>query len=145
MFDESKKPIMIICICLTALFATLACVLANSGSGGNGLAPIRSLTLEIDKSQREELVDQFRKFADDQSFEIDVTDYNTNGQNVQVWMAGDGMQIIVFFNRKEPNKASLDFYSMQPGDPADEQKVDELLADLKAYINKIPNVTITEE
>lgn len=52
-------------------------------SGSSGQAPLRSLRLTIDKSQREELFGQLRKFADKHGFEYQITDFNTDGENFQ--------------------------------------------------------------
>jgi len=145
MFDECKKPIMAICLCLSALFATLACALASSVGGGNGLAPVRSLTLTIDKSQREELFDRLQKFADEHAFETQLTDFNTNGENFQFWMSREDIFITAGDVPPDPTLVYISFDWKHPGDPVDEEVVDDLLNDLKDIINEIPNVTITEE
>jgi len=127
-------------LCLGIL--VLGCNLLDTVDNGYSLQPVKSFELTIDKSQREELIDQLQKFAKEHDFEIDIADYNTNGELVQVWMAGDGIQIVASYNRKELDKASLNFYD--PGDPVDEETLDELVTDLKNLISEIPNVTITE-
>ncbi|HEX6268773.1 MAG TPA: hypothetical protein VFZ43_00940 [Anaerolineales bacterium] len=140
--DRAKLTITIY-LTLGVLLLTLGCNVFDTANNDNSLAPIRRFRLFVDKSQRDELISQFQKFAEEREFEIDITDYNTNGETIQVWIAGDGLQITVFFNRKEPNEGSLNFYD--PGPPTDEETINELLNDLKRYINEIPNVTITEE
>lgn len=113
--------------------------------GGSGQAPIRSLTLTIDKSKREELFDQLRKFSEKHGFEYQLTDFNTKGENFQFWMSREDIFITASNVPPDPTMVFIDFYRKYPGYPVDEEVVDELLNDLKGFISEIPNVTITEE
>ena len=113
--------------------------------GSKGQAPIRSLRITIDKSQRERLFDQFRKFADKHGFEYQISDFNTNGENFQFWMSRDDITIIANNVPPNPTRVPIRFYAKYPGYPVDEETVDELFSDLKSFISEIPNVTITEE
>jgi len=131
-------------ICFTMLFATLGCALVNSAGGGNSLAPVRSLTLTIDKGQREELFDRLQKFSEKHAFEFRLTDFNTNGERFQFWMSREDVYITASDVPPDPALVYIFFY-IYPGSSIDEESVDKLLIDLKSYIGEIPNVTITEE
>ena len=139
---NSVKPILIAWLCLVALLFTLGCIL--NIADGISLEPVRGLRITIDESQRDDLFAQFQKFADKYRFEIDITDFNTNGEHFQVWMSGDSIQIVASDVPEEPNEVSIDFYGLYPGYPVDEETVDEFLNDLESFISEIPNVTITE-
>lgn|GEM_PF-2849269 len=114
-------------------------------AGSNGQAPVRSLRLTIDESQREELFDRLRTFAEKHGFEYELTDYNTDGENFQFWMSRDDITIIANNVPPNPTRVPIRFYAKYPGYPVDEETVEELLSDLKSFIGEIPNVTITEE
>ena len=145
MSGKCQKSLLNICLCMSVLIATLACALGNSVGGGNSLLPVRKLRVIINENQREELFTQFQKFAEDNEFKIEITDYGNRGEHFQVWMARDNIQIISQDASDDLREFSVYFYGKYPGVPANEETVDELLDDLKSYINEIPNVTITEE
>ena len=127
------------------LLATLGCILPISVGGGNRMLPLRSLTMTIDKSQRQELFDQLQKFAEKHEFEFQITDFNTNGENFQVWMSGKDLTITVSNVPPDPMIVYVVFSGKYPGVSVDEDEVEELFSDIKSFIAEIPNVTITEE
>ena len=59
-------------------------------------------------------------------------------------MSRDDIKIIST-NPFDPRIFRISFYDKYPGYPVDEETVDELVNDLKNFINEIPNVTITEK
>lgn len=111
----------------------------------NGQLPIRSLTMTIDKSQREELFKQLRIFADRHSFKYEFTDFNTNGENFQFWMVRDDMNITTANVSPDPKVVFIDFDRGDPGRPVNEKDVNELFTALKNLVSEIPTVTITGE
>ena len=113
--------------------------------GRDGQAPIRSFQLTLNKSQREDLFEQLRKFAEKHRFEYEFTDFNTNGRNFQFWMSRNDLRIIASNVPPDPTVVFVDFYAKYPGAPVDETVVNDLIKDLKSFISEIPNVTITEE
>lgn len=147
MFTGSNKKIVLIAG-LSILFCILGCtgfvMLMNKVEEGSSQLPIRSLILTIDKSQREELFDQLRQFAEKHGFEFQLTDFNTNGENFQFWMSREDITITAANVPPDPKLVFIDFDRKYPGYPVDEEEVDQLLNDLKSFINEIPNVTITE-
>lgn len=150
----AKRTKLIVIVCLSLCFMAVACVLGfpritsllkMMEVGSEGQAPIKSLTLTIDKSQREELFDKLRSFAETHGFEYELTDFNTNGENFQFWMSRDDLRIIA--NNVPPNvtRVPIRFYAKYPGYPVDEKTIDKLFNEVKSLISEIPNVTITEE
>ena len=148
MSTDRIRLIMPICLCVVILFSTLACALVNNAGGGNSLAPVRSLTLTVQISQRDEFFEQLQTFAEKHAFETETTDYNTNGERFQFWMSRDDLKISATDVPPEPTLVYIFFYAGYPGTPIAEDaidEVDELVTDLISFINEIPNVTVTEE
>ncbi|MEO7841779.1 MAG: hypothetical protein ABIU06_20745 [Anaerolineales bacterium] len=148
MSTERIKFIMPICLCVSVLFSTLACALVNNVGGGNSLAPVRTLTLTVDTSQREEFISQLQIFSEKHGFETEIDYYNIKGEHFQFWMLREDIKITVGSVPPDPTLVYIAFYAGYPGAPADEDavdEVDELVTDLISFISEIPNVTITEE
>ena len=145
MLDKHKKPVVTMCLCLSVLFATLACALVNSVGGGNSLAPVRSLTLTVDTSQREEFINQLQIFSEKHGFETEIDYFNIKGEHFQFWMLKEDIKITAGSVPPDPMLVYIAFYGNYPGVSVDEDEIDELLNDLKSYIAEIPNITITEE
>ena len=145
MLADCKRPIWIVCLSLSVFFFTFGCRLSNIGDDNISLEPVRRLRIRTNEGQREQLFEQFEKFAEKHNFEIRITDYGGRGEHFQVWISGDSIQII---SEDVPGDSSLfgvDFYGKHPGYPVDEKTVDGLLNDLKEFISEIPGVTITEQ
>ena len=145
MLGRYNRPIISICLHLGALFAILACGLVNSVGGGNSLAPVRNLTLTIDKSQRDQLFDQLQKFANKHAFETQLTDFNTKGENFQFWMSREDVTIIADNVPPDPTLVYISFFLKTSRTPENEKIIDDLLKNLEDYIYEIPNVIIAEE
>ena len=145
MSADRIKLIITGCLYLGVILGTFGCTLLNKVADGISQEPIRRLRVIINESQRDELFEQFQKFAAKHSFEIDITDFNTNGEHFQVWISGNGVQIVADDDPSNSRSVSIDLYGIYLGYPVDEESVDALLTDLKSFINEIPNVTITEE
>ena len=125
------------CVCLIVLYS-------NYEREYGSQMPIRSLRITIDKSQRGLLFDQLRKFSKKHSFEYELTDFNTNGENFQFWMSRDDIFITASNVPPDPSLVYVRFY-IYPGSTIDEETIDDLVTDLKSYISEIQDVTITEE
>ena len=150
----AKRIKIIFIVSLSLCFAAVVCVLSipritsllkTMEVGSQGQAPIKSLMVIIDKKQREELFDKLRGFAEKHGFEHELTDFNTNGENFQFWMARDDLRIIANNVPPDATRVPIRFYAIYPGYPVDERIVDELFIELIRLIGEIPNVTITEE
>jgi hypothetical protein len=142
MLDERKTSLIARCLCLTTLLTTQACRLVNTA---NSLAPVRSLTLTVDTSQREEFINQLQMFSDKHGFKTDISYHNIKGEHFQFWMSREDIKIVASSVPPDPTLVYLDLYGAYSGASIDEEEIDELLSDLKLFINAVPNVTITEE
>lgn len=107
--------------------------------------PIRELTITIDPSQRQDLFEQLRRFADKYAFEFHLDFYDPDKEVFLVSMYRDDLKILVDHAPNDPTIISIDFYERNPDNPVPEETIDELLNDLKTFIGEIPNVTITQE
>ena len=149
-----KRTKLIFLGCMSLCFVAMACVISipritsllkMMKVGNEGQAPIKSLTLFIEKDQREALFDKLRGFAEKYGFQYELADFNTNGENFQFWMARDDLRIIASNVPPDATRVPIRFYAKYPGYPVDEKIVDELFNEVKSLISEIPNVTITEE
>lgn len=145
MATQRTKLRVVVFICLGVLLFALGCILPNRTVYPNSLEPVRRLRVTIGENQRDELFDQFQLFAEKHDFEIQITDYGNMGEYFQVWIAGEDIQIVSEDEPGNPRVYSIDFLARYPGYSVGEDAVDELLNDLKSYLNEIPNLTITEE
>ena len=140
---QNSRRIMIGFVCFGVVLFALGCILPNSTAYPNSLAPIRSPTLTIDKSQREKFFDQLREFADKQASRLVLTEYEKIDHFlIEIW--GDDILITASDVPPDPSLVYIFFY-VYGGNTVDEETIDELLNDLKSYINEVPNVAITEE
>lgn len=150
----TKRTKVIVIICLSLCFGVTLCIFGFTRIkslfnlmeiSSNGQTPIRSLRITLEKSQREELFDQLRKFADKHAFQFYISDYGTDGEAYLIQMLRDDITVNASINRHDPNIVSIGLFAKYPGYPVDEETVDDLLNDLKSFISEIPNITITEE
>jgi hypothetical protein len=150
----AERTKLIVILCLSLCFVAMACVfgftritslLNMMQIGSSGQAPVRSLRITLEESQREQLFDQFRNFADKHGFQFHISDYGTGGEDYLIEMSRNDINIDASIIHPDPKIVSIGFYARYPGYPVDEKTVDDLLNDLKSFIREIPNVTITEE
>jgi hypothetical protein len=128
------------------------CLVASVGivriaqRGSEGQAPIRSLRITLDESQRELLFAQLRQFAKKHGFEIQIDEVRTpSGKHFNVWMSRDDILIISSDRPKAQPSISVSFYNQDPAHPASTEMIEGLLDDIKIWIQEIPNVEITEQ
>lgn len=146
---EKRTKMFVLVFLLFALLAT--CTLntsgrmrINSSKTPHGQTPIRKLDIILGQYQHGEFFEQLRKFADKHGFKILITQTDPSGENflVEMWRADveiDGL------DSGDPGLFLLDFYNANEERPASLEDVDELIADLKAFISEIPNIQITEK
>jgi hypothetical protein len=96
-----------------------------------------------DPSQSQQLIEQFRKFAFNHSFRLDIVNPDQDGNDFRIRLLRKDVEIIT---RKpsNPSEFKIEFYNtdcIHPTVPAD---IDDLAVNLKSFISEIPNVTITE-
>lgn len=107
--------------------------------------PIRTLSIQIDENQREELFVQLQKFSEKHEFEFYLNFYRER-EIFSIEMRGKGIEILAL-STPPPYTTELDInvYEEDPTNPPSQETVDELYSDLKAFISEIPNMTIMEE
>jgi hypothetical protein len=140
----------IVIMCLSLCFVALACAFGFIvlQTTTQGQAPIRSLRVTINPSQREELFGQFQKFADKHGFEVVISDYGTGFESYVVEMQRDYIQIAAMHNSHDREIVEIGFYDETRATPVADKTIDtidELIIDLKNFISEIPNVTVTEK
>ena len=145
----ARRAKLIAIIGLGVLLCILGCTgmitLLNKVEEGSSQSPVRSLTITLNKSQREELFDQLRKFAEKHGFEHQITDFNTNGENFKFWISRNDITTIAANVPPDPALVFIDCDRTYPGNPVSKETADTLFNDLISFISEIPKVTISEE
>ena len=106
----------------------------------------RTLRVTIDKNQWNDLLEQFRSFADYWRYAIRIAplDPNNNSYNVELWRAD--MRLTAFMDTDfDEGRVQIHFYDTDRTRPVPEQYYDEEVSDLMSFISEIPNVSIAEE
>jgi len=106
--------------------------------------PIRTLSIRVDKDQREELFSQLRKFSEKHRLSFDLAFY----RDKEIFSIAMGDETIGISGLSKPittTELDIHFYEEDPTNPPSQETVDELFNDLKVFISEIPNVTISEE
>ena len=154
MLTKRAKWVVLIGSILGILVCVFGCakMIATSSSEYNGRypsvrLPIRTLSIQIEENQREELFVQLRKFSDKHQLRFDLNFYKGEEGNeiFSVVMYGDTLHISALSKSINTRELDIRFYEEDPTNPPSQETVDELYNDLKAFISEIPNVTIVEE
>ena len=106
--------------------------------------PLESLEITIEESQRELLIEQLRKFADQNDFKYQIVYYTQAGDNFSIWMKRKDVEVIVR-NPFDPRVFKIGFYNYDCIHPTVASDVEGLANDLKSLISEVPNVKISEE
>jgi hypothetical protein len=106
--------------------------------------PIRTLSIQIDENQREELFSQLRKFSEKHALEFHLSFYK-GGEIFSVEMYGKGLEILALSKPIHKTELNIRFFEDDPTNPPPQETVNEVYNDLKSFISEIPNVIITEE
>jgi hypothetical protein len=106
--------------------------------------PIRTLSIQIDEDQREELFALMRKFSEKHHLEFYLSFYD-NKSTFYMAIEGEVLVIRALSMPITTTELDFDFFEKDPTNPPSQETVDEVYNDLKAFISEIPNVTITEE
>jgi hypothetical protein len=149
MKEKNIKPLVILAIGI--LVGALSCfVFGCLWSGGAILLsenseklPLRSLHVVIDMEQRSDLFTQLRRFAEKHDFEILIRDVKVYPEGVYIEMTRDDLRIIAHDSANAPENITFGFYDRLPILLAQET-VDDLVNDLKTFLEEIPNVTVEE-
>ena len=107
------------------------------------MSPLISMNITIDPSQRQQLIEQSRKFAFKHSFRFDVGDPDQPGDDFRIRMIRKDVEVLIRspFN---PGGFEIGFYNYDCIHPIVASDIDDLVNDFKSFIREIPNVTITE-
>ena len=132
--------LIVVCFVLGCIGA----VKTLDGKNTTETLPIRSLSIELAVSQREELFTQLREFSEKHHLKFDVSFYE-NKKEFFVFMEGKGLEIIASPRPITITEIRVSFYEADSTNPPSEEIVDELFSDLKSFISEIPNATIIEE
>lgn len=151
MLSQRKRLILIVCLLFSTLFL-FGCFFDMKRIGeitaeNQEQLPIRSMKVTIDPSHREELFNQFQKFADMHQFEIEISDYGTGGESYLVWMLKENIKVIATHTPHDRKTVSIGFYNQSRTNPVSEETletIDELIIDLQKLIKEIPDVTIVK-
>jgi hypothetical protein len=150
--DNRKRWILLIFLfmsipLLTGCFLDVKQLVEIAGDNRE-LLPVRSFKITIDPMHREQLFEQFHKFAEKHGFRIEISDYGTNFESYLIWMLKDNIKINATHSGPDREVISVWFYDQSRAEPTSEETmetINELAADLKSFILEIPDVTITEE
>lgn len=151
MRTNRNKLILIICLFLS-MAPSFGCAslkqIAQAAGDNREQLPVRSLTITIDRSQRDMLIDQLQKFANMHNYSFEMTDYGTGGEHFLIEMLGDNIKILSTDVPTAPTLVAIDIFDQTRSNPLPKETVgtiNALVRDLKDLLGEIPNVTITEE
>ena len=118
----------------------------NVNNGTYHKSPRKNFVIILQKSQQEELFNQFQKFADNNGFAMRIAPNTPGGEDfsIELWRE----DIMVFgANPFDPGEFRIGFYNTDGANPypMPEWALDALVSDFKGFISEITNVTITEE
>jgi len=107
--------------------------------------PVESFTLMTELNQREELFSQMRKFADKHALKFALVVHSSDKASFAIQIDGDRFFITAVGTTIAPREIDIGFYNAPNSSTlAPQETMDELLDDLKRFVNDIPNVGITE-
>jgi hypothetical protein len=106
--------------------------------------PIRTLSIQIDEDQREELFSQLQIYSAKYGLKFYLSFYE--GKRIFfVVMYGEGFHISALSKSVNTTELDIDFLEEDPTNPPSQATIDELYDDLKAFIRVIPGVVIVPE
>lgn len=146
---EKRTKIFVLIFLLFALLAT--CILITSGRvrinssktpSKNGQVPIRKVWVTLAQNQHDQFFEQLRKFADKHAFEILISQTDPSGENFLVEMWREDIEVIGV-DSGDPGLFKISFFNTSEERPVSSEVIDQLIVDLKGFIEEIPNTTFT--
>lgn len=146
---EKRTKIFVLIFLIFALFT--ACILITSGRwrisssatpSKNGQTPTRKVWVTLAQNQHDQLFEQLRKFADKHGFAIRISQIDPSGENFLVLMWSDDIEVHSF-DSGDPGLFKIGFFNVDEEHPVPLSVIDELVVDLKGFIEEIPNTTFT--
>jgi hypothetical protein len=105
-------------------------------------SPIRTLTVQVEKNQREQLISELRSFSQKNDFKFYLS-YVKGTEVFFIDIEGEGLEILALSD-ETPN-LNIRFFDKDPSNPPSQETVNDLSNDLKSYIQEIPDAIVTEE
>ncbi len=135
MSSTRATGMMFICLLLGILIGYSAKTLAvireeNKNTAAYQKYPRRSIIVKIETTQREQLFDQMRKFADDQGFAIRIAPTSPSGADFIVEMWREDTKIISL-NSFDPGTFSIDFFDTDSAIKSPEWALNSLVSNFK--------------
>ena len=126
MATQRTKLRVVVFICLGVLLFALGCILPNRTVYPNSLAPVRSLRITVEMSQREVFFDQLQKFPDKHTFEFTLSDYGTTDHFLaEIW--GENISTTASDVPGTSKFVTTSIYWLNFGTPVDDEMIGELL------------------
>ena len=146
---EKTIKILILVFLILALLA--ACILIVSGRvrinspkplSNLEKAPVRKVDVTLEQSQHDQLFVQLRNFADKHAFAIRIAQTDPTGENFLVQMWREDIKVIGV-DSGDPGLFKIGFYNTYEERPVPSRVFDDLIVDLRGFIEEIPNTTFT--
>jgi hypothetical protein len=148
MLTKYKKMIVGACLLFGILFCILGCVglkmMTKTPDSSSRKLPTRKVTITIDISHRQEFFDQMRKFADKHDFTILIDAQPSGAEDFLIYMTREDIEISGL-NVFAPGEYRLGFYDANRRQPAPKSVLDDLVSDLKRFVNEVPGTTFSVE
>lgn len=148
MSAKQLKLILIVCLLAGLLLCGFGCIgltrSINLKGNPNDL-PVESFTIITGLNQREEFFAQMQKFADKHALKFALVVHSPDKTSFSIKIDGNGFFITAIGTTISPREIDIGFYNAPYSSTLTPQEtVDELMDDLKRFINEIPNLMITE-
>jgi hypothetical protein len=107
----------------------------------NGKLPVKIVDIIFPQNDVDKLFDQFRKFAEKNAFAIRIAPTDPTGESFLVQMWRQDIKITGLDG--DPGQFGVAFYTTYEEQPVPLRVFDELIIDLKGFVEEIPNITFT--
>lgn len=141
-----KKWYLLFGLYAVMIFCLLGCInLVDNFSTTNPTKrlPIKTLRIQIDESQHEELFNQMKFFSQKHNLEFHLS-FQNNNETFFIDMEGQGLQI-VSLSFVNDNELNFRFFEKEPNNPPKQETVDNLYDELKIFLHEISSVVIILE
>ena len=147
MLERRTKILILICLVLAILAIFISSEKTRIGPQKtptpNGKLPVKIVDIIFPQNDVDRLFEQFHKFAEKNAFAIRVAPTDPTGESflVQMWR----VDIKITGLDRDPGQFGVAFYNTYEERPVPLQVFDELIIDLKGFVEEIPGVTFTVE
>jgi hypothetical protein len=144
MLTKYTNLIISVCLLLGVMGCSSTKPIATATENSSGQLPRRKIVITIDTSQRPAVFDQLRKFADKHDFVIMIDTRPPGVEGFYIDMYRRDIEINGT-NPFAPEEYKLGIYDADRNRPVSDAVLDNLVNELKNFINEVPDVTIIEE